>query len=86
MGKANKKKNHKKINFKKKDPYTMKYSCSKCEEVEYLPNLAFTFMDESCNEKVLFNLNDFIVCKKCGEPMIPVSGSTIVVRADKLFE
>lgn len=86
MSNANKKKNHKKLNFKKKDPCTMKYACSICEEIEYLPNLAFTFMDELCNEKVLFNLNDFIVCKKCGEKMNPVCGSTIVIRADKLFE
>ncbi len=43
----------------------MKYSCIECSVIEYIPSISFTFLDESDEEKLLFDLDDCIRCKAC---------------------
>lgn len=75
-----------KKNFKNNNPYTMKYACMECNAIEYLPSIAFTFLDESDKERLLFNFDDSIICKSCKTgKMKKISGSTLVIRADKLL-
>ncbi len=60
-----KKKKSVKKKFKKSNSYTMKYSCIECSAIEYIPSISFTFLDESDEEKLLFDLDDCIRCKAC---------------------
>ncbi len=71
--------------FKNNNPCTMKYTCMECNAIEHLPSIAFTFLDESNKERLLFDFDDSIICKvyKTGK-MKKVSGSTLVIKADKL--
>ena len=82
------KKNRKtgKKRFKNNNPYTMKYACMKCDEIEYLPSIAFTFLDESDKERLLFDFDDSLICKACNiGKMKKVSGSTLIIKADNLL-
>ena len=64
----------------------MKYSCIECSVIEYIPSISFTFLDESDEEKLLFDLDDCIRCKACKTgKMKKISGSTFVIRTDKLM-
>ena len=64
----------------------MKYSCIECSAIEYIPSISFTFLDKSDEEKLLFDLDDCIRCKACKTgKMKKISGSTFVIRADKLM-
>lgn len=74
-----------KKSFKNNNLGTMKYMCIECNAIEYLPSVSFTFLDESDKERLLFNFDDNIVCKSCETgKMKKVSGSTLIIRADKL--
>lgn len=74
-----------KKSFRNNNLGTMKYICIECNAIEYLPSISFTFFDKSDKERLLFDFDDNIVCKLCKiGKMKKVSGSTLVIRADKL--
>ena len=83
---SKKKKNRKISTNNNMNSNTMKFVCSSCGSIEYLPSLALEFFDEANSERILFDFNDFIKCKLCDkETLVPIKGKTFIINANSIL-